>query len=66
MKIKLLVNFRTETDKHCCGDVIEVSKRVGERLVEIGQAVIVKGAKKEAAALEPDTENAAEDAPEKR
>ena len=66
MKIKLLVNFRTETDKHSCGDVIEVSKKVGQRLVDIGQAVPAAGGKKEAAALEPDTENAAEDAPEKR
>ena len=65
MKIKLLVNWRREDCKHLVGDVIEVSKKVGVRLIEIGQALPEKGGK-EAAAVEPDTENATEDTPELR
>ena len=65
MKIKLLVNWRREEGTHCVGDIIEVSKAVGQRLVDIGQALPASG-KKEAAALEPDTENASEPGPEKR
>ena len=65
MKIKLLVNWRREEGTHCVGDIIEVSKAVVQRVVEIGQALPASG-KKEAAALEPDTENAAEPGPEKR
>ena len=65
MKIKLLVNWRREEGTHCVGDIIEDSKAVGQRLVDIGQALPASG-KKEAAAVKPDTENAAEPGPEKR
>jgi len=65
MKIKLLVNWRREEGTHCVGDIIEVSKAVGQRLVEIGQALPASG-KKEAAAVKPKAENAAEPGPEKR
>ena len=65
MKIKLLVNWRREEGTHCVGDIIEVSKAVGQRLVEIGQA-LPASSKKEAAAVKPDTENAAEPGPETR
>ena len=65
MKIKLLVNWRREEGTHCVGDIIEVSKAVGQRLVDIGQALTASG-KKEAAAVKPDTENAAEPGPETR
>ena len=65
MKIEMLVNWRTEEGTHRVGDVIDVSKAVGQRLVEIGQALPASG-KKEAAAVKPDTENAAEPGPEKR
>jgi len=65
MKIKLLVNWRREEGTHSAGDIIEVSKAVGQRLVEIGQALPASG-KKEAAAVKPETENAAEPGPETR
>ena len=65
MKIEMLVKWRTEETIHCVGDVIDVSKAVGQRLVEIGQALPASG-KKEAAAVKPDTENAAEPGPETR
>ena len=65
MKIEMLGNWRTEEGTHRVGDGIDGSKAVGQRLVEIGQA-LPASVKKEAAALEPDTENAAEPGPEKR
>ena len=65
MKIKLLVNWRREEGTHSAGDIIEVSKAVGQRLVEIGQA-LPASRKKEAAAVNPKAENAADPGPEKR
>jgi hypothetical protein len=66
MKIKLLVNWHRETCSHCVGDVIEVSKKLGEHLISIGQGVKSTGSVKEAAAVDPETENASQPAPEKR
>jgi len=60
MKIRLLVNWAREDCKHLAGDVIDVSKKVGERLVAIGQAAPSGSGKKEAAAITPAVENAAE------
>ena len=66
MKIKLLVNWHRETCSHCVGDVIDVSKKTGEHLISIGQGVKSTASVKEAAAVDPDTENASHAAPEKR
>tara|TARA_R110000824_G_scaffold290107_3_gene478607 strand:+ start:1447 stop:1647 length:201 start_codon:yes stop_codon:yes gene_type:complete len=66
MKIKLLVNWHRETCSHYVGDVIEVSKEVGDHLISIGQGEKSTGSVKEAAAVDPDTENASQPAPEKR
>ena len=66
MKIRLLVNWHRETSAHAAGDVIDVSKKIGDGLIAIGQAEAASGTKREAAAVDPDTENASLPAPEKR
>lgn len=58
MKIKLLVSRATATGSENRGDVIDIDNAEAQRMIEAGQAEIVRSVKPEQAIMKPKSEKA--------
>lgn len=58
MKIKLLVSRATATGSENRGDVIDIDSAEAQRMIDAGQAEIVRSAKPEHATTKPKSEKA--------